>query len=194
MREHHFSQDLPELAIALIGVFAEQHHTDNLFVGDQLRQAITGDLARLEPTDFSIEGVACHQNSPVVAARIPARLRQRMRRRQQHLVRGNAIGDTEHDRTNAVELTCSFARTDDTYDATLDLDGNTWSNYRSSIVNGPLSQPHARTWWANTGQHMFDPELSAQIAKDLAETPENPPFLDFFSPTEPAMTLAPGDE
>ena len=65
------------------------------------------------------------------------------------------------------------------------LDKETWANYRSSIVNGPLSQPHARTWWANIGQHMFDQELSMQISTDLAATPVIPPFLDFFSPTKP---------
>lgn len=62
------------------------------------------------------------------------------------------------------------------------LDKDTWANYRSSIVNGPLNQPHARLWWSNFGRHLFDPELSRQISEDLLTTPVMPPFLSFFSP------------
>jgi hypothetical protein len=64
------------------------------------------------------------------------------------------------------------------------LDKDTWANYRSSIVSGPLNQPHARLWWANVGRHMFDAELSKQISEDLVGTPVMPPFSSFFSPTK----------
>ena len=61
------------------------------------------------------------------------------------------------------------------------LDKDTWANYRSSIINGPLSQPHARSWWFNFGEQLFDPELSAQISADLRTAPLMPPFATLFS-------------
>lgn len=65
------------------------------------------------------------------------------------------------------------------------LDKNTWANYRSSIVNGPFSQPLARLWWFNFGKQLFDPELSEQISKDLRTAPIMPPFSTLFSPANP---------
>jgi hypothetical protein len=65
------------------------------------------------------------------------------------------------------------------------LDEATWMNYRSSIVNGPLSQPLARVWWSNFGRKLFDPELSEQISKDLLKAPLMPPFSTLFSPADP---------
>ena len=65
------------------------------------------------------------------------------------------------------------------------LDEATWMNYRSSIVNGPLSQPLARVWWYNFGRKLFDPDLSEQISEDLRTAPLMPPFSTLFSPADP---------
>lgn len=65
------------------------------------------------------------------------------------------------------------------------LDKETWANYRSSIVRGPLSQPLARVWWDNHGKQMFDPALSEQISEDLRTAPLMPPFSTLFSPANP---------
>ena len=71
------------------------------------------------------------------------------------------------------------------------LDKDTWANYRSSIVNGPLSQPLARVWWFNFGKQLFDPELSEQISKDLSKSPMMPPFSTLFSPADPESSGEP---
>jgi len=63
------------------------------------------------------------------------------------------------------------------------LDEDTWANYRSSIVNGPLAQRNARLWWLNFGQHLFDRELSGQISRDMSTAPLLPPFTTFFTPS-----------
>ena len=65
------------------------------------------------------------------------------------------------------------------------LDKDTWANYRSSIVRGPLSQPLARVWWFSFGAQLFDPELSAQITNDLRTAPLMPPFSSLFKPADP---------
>lgn len=65
------------------------------------------------------------------------------------------------------------------------LDEATWANYRSSIVNGPLSQPNARSWWLNFGQQLFDRELSGQISHDLRTAPLLPSFTSYFVPASP---------
>lgn len=64
------------------------------------------------------------------------------------------------------------------------LDKDTWANYRSSIVNGPLAQPQARLWWENFGQHLFDRELSKNISEDLRTAPMMPSYSSLFSPIE----------
>jgi len=64
------------------------------------------------------------------------------------------------------------------------LDEETWKNYRSSIVNGPLAQPNVRVWWLNFGQHLFDPELCEQISEELSTTPLLPAFSSFFAVPE----------
>jgi len=68
------------------------------------------------------------------------------------------------------------------------LDKETWANYRSSIVNGPLAQPQARLWWQHFGQHLFDRELSREITQALNAAPVMPPFAAFFGAPEPGST------
>jgi len=62
------------------------------------------------------------------------------------------------------------------------LDKETWANYRSSIVDGPLAQPNGRYWWINFGQHLFDREFSKQVSQDLTTASVPPAYSEFFKP------------
>jgi hypothetical protein len=62
------------------------------------------------------------------------------------------------------------------------LDEETWVNYRSSIVAGPLATRNGRNWWANIGHALFDQELVSQITEALETAPLPAPYTDYFLP------------
>jgi hypothetical protein len=64
------------------------------------------------------------------------------------------------------------------------LDPESWANYQTSIVNGPLASRNGRNWWFNFGSVLFDRELAAQISEALKAAPPQGAVADAFAPAD----------